>query len=135
MVEVSTPVLLVINELTRPQAIFGPAATTWYGFLERQVVLKSAKTTAFARVAADQCFFTPIHLSCFATSMAIMEGADPIEKWRNAFLPIYKANLTIWPFVQAINFTVVPLEYRVLFVNVVSLGRSHCWYYELILTE
>ncbi|KAF7587919.1 Protein required for ethanol metabolism [Aspergillus hancockii] len=103
-------------------AIFGPAATTWYGFLQRNVVLKNSKATIVARVAADQCLFTPTHLTCFLTSMAIMEGSDPIEKWRNSFLPSYKANLTIWPLVQGVNFAIVPLEYRVLVVNLVSLG-------------
>lgn len=56
--------------------------------------------------------------------MAIMEGTDPIEKWRSSFVPSYKANLAIWPLVQAVNFTFVPLEYRVLAVNLVSLGKS-----------
>ncbi|KAL5358660.1 hypothetical protein BJX96DRAFT_146969 [Aspergillus floccosus] len=103
-------------------AIFGPAATTWFAFLQRNIVLKSTKGTIVARVAADQGLFTPIHLTCFLSSMAIMEGTDPIEKWRNSFLPSYKANLTIWPLVQGANFAFVPLELRVLVVNVVSLG-------------
>lgn len=55
--------------------------------------------------------------------MAIMEGSDPVQKWRNAFVPSYKANLMVWPFVQAANFAFVPLELRVLVVNVVSLGE------------
>ncbi|EAW10974.1 Mpv17/PMP22 family protein [Aspergillus clavatus NRRL 1] len=103
-------------------AIFGPAATTWYAFLQRNVALKSYKATIVARVIADQAIFTPAHLTCFLTSMAIMEGTDPIEKWRTSFVPSYKANLSIWPFVQGVNFSIVPLEYRVLVVNVVSLG-------------
>ncbi|PKY00505.1 peroxisomal membrane protein [Aspergillus campestris IBT 28561] len=103
-------------------AIFGPAATTWFSFLQRHVVLKSKTATLVARVTADQCLFTPTHLTCFLSSMAIMEGSDPVEKWRNNFLPSYKANLAIWPFVQGVNFTFVPLEFRVLVVNVVALG-------------
>lgn len=84
--------------------------------------MKSTKATIVARVAADQMLFTPTHLTCFLSSMAIMEGSDPIEKWRSSFLPSYKANLTIWPLVQGVNFAIVPLEYRVLVVNVISLG-------------
>ena len=106
-------------------AIFGPAATTWFGVLQRHVVLNSKATTIAARVAADQCVFTPTHLTCFLSSMAIMEGSDPIEKLRTAFIPSYKANLTLWPLVQGINFTFVPLEYRVLFVNLISLGECN----------
>ncbi|KAL4919074.1 protein sym1 [Aspergillus aurantiobrunneus] len=103
-------------------AVFGPAATLWFGFLQRHVVLKNAKATIAARVAVDQGLFTPTHLTCFLTSMAVMEGIDPIEKWKSSFLPSYKANLTIWPMVQGINFAFVPLELRVLVVNVISLG-------------
>lgn len=55
--------------------------------------------------------------------MAIMEGSDPAERLRTAFVPSYKANLLIWPMVQGINFSIVPLDYRVLFVNVAALGR------------
>jgi protein Mpv17 len=55
--------------------------------------------------------------------MAVMEGADPIEKWKSSFLPVYKASLTVWPMVQTINFAFVPLEYRVLLVNFISLGK------------
>ncbi|KAL3446739.1 hypothetical protein BJX65DRAFT_278476 [Aspergillus insuetus] len=103
-------------------AVFGPAATTWFGILQRHVVLKNPKATIAARVAADQLFFAPIHLSFFLGSMAVMEGKDPIEKWKAGFAPGYKANLALWPMVQGFNFGLVPLEYRVLVVNVVSLG-------------
>jgi protein Mpv17 len=98
-------------------------ATTWFGILQRHVVLKSATATTIARVAADQALFAPIQLTCFLSSMAIMEGSDPVEKWHHAFAPAYKANLMVWPFVQGANFALVPPELRVLVVNVVSLGE------------
>lgn len=121
-------VFVCLYQLTSDIAIFGPAATVWFSFLQRNVVFKSNKATIAARVAADQGLFGPLNISCFLTSMAVMEGADPIEKWKSSFLPVYKANLTVWPMVQTINFAFVPLEYRVLLVNFISLGkcRSQC---------
>lgn len=104
-------------------AIFGPAATTWFGILQRHVVLRSTASTTVARVAADQVVFAPIQLTCFLSSMAIMEGGDPVQKWRQAFGSAYKANLMVWPFIQGANFAFVPLDLRVLVVNVVSLGE------------
>ncbi|KAJ6147211.1 hypothetical protein N7497_009193 [Penicillium chrysogenum] len=89
-------------------AVFGPAATTWFGMLQRHVVLKGTASTTAARVAADQVFFAPVQLTCFLSSMAIMEGVDPVERWQTAFVPAYKANLMVWPFVQGVNFTFVP---------------------------
>ncbi|CAI7586734.1 unnamed protein product [Penicillium palitans] len=103
-------------------AVFGPVATTWFGILQRHVVLKGTASTTAARVAADQVFFAPVQLTCFLSSMAIMEGVDPVERLKTAFVPAYKANLMVWPFVQGVNFTFVPLELRLLFVNVISLG-------------
>jgi hypothetical protein len=111
------------SSLTISLAIFGPAATTWYSFLQRNIVLKSSAATTVARVVADQTIFTPVHLFCFLSSMSIMEGNDPVEKLQTTFLPTYKANLTLWPAVQLANFSLVPLEHRVLVVNLVSLGK------------
>ena len=104
-------------------AVFGPVATKWFGILQRHVVLGGTASTTAARVVADQVVFAPVQLTCFLSSMAIMEGSDPAEKWRNAFVPSYKANLMVWPFIQGANFAFVPVELRVLVVNLVSLGE------------
>ncbi|KAJ5273782.1 Mpv17/PMP22 [Penicillium angulare] len=103
-------------------AVFGPVATGWYRVLQNHIVFKSTAVTTVARVAADQFAFAPVQLTCFLSAMAVMEGSDPVEKWKRSFVPSYKANCLVWPFVQAVNFTFVPLELRVLVVNVVSLG-------------
>ena len=55
--------------------------------------------------------------------MAIMEGTDPGEKLRGTYWEALKKNWMVWPAVQAVNFRFVPLEHRVLVVNVVSLGE------------
>ncbi|EEH18599.2 hypothetical protein PABG_07659 [Paracoccidioides brasiliensis Pb03] len=103
-------------------AIFGPGASTWYKFMDRHIILSSPKITLAARIAGDQLLFTPTHMFAFLSSMSIMEGKDPREKLRTSYWAAYKANLMIWPWVQAVNFTFVPLQHRVLVVNLVSLG-------------
>lgn len=55
--------------------------------------------------------------------MAWMEGADPKERLSGAYIEALKKNWMLWPAVQAVNFKFVPLEHRVLVVNVVSLGE------------
>ncbi|KIV94522.1 hypothetical protein PV10_02282 [Exophiala mesophila] len=102
--------------------IFGPAATKWYQFLQRKINLQSTNATILARVAADQTVFATVNLGVFLSSMAIMEGSDPKQKLEKSYLPGLKANWMLWPAVQAINFKLVPLEHRVLVVNIVSLG-------------
>lgn len=54
--------------------------------------------------------------------MAYFEGESIQKKLKKAYVPGLQANWMVWPAVQFINFTYVPLEHRVLVVNIVSLG-------------
>ncbi|KAH9893005.1 hypothetical protein F4778DRAFT_304468 [Xylariomycetidae sp. FL2044] len=103
-------------------AVFGPAATTWYKILSRSVVLRNKNAETVARVACDQLIFAPTFIGIFLSSMAVMEGGSPKEKLRKSYLPALKANYMLWPAAQMVNFKVVPLEHRVLFVNLLSIG-------------
>ncbi|KAI5297792.1 Protein required for ethanol metabolism, partial [Ascosphaera atra] len=103
--------------------VFGPAATLWYRVLERKVRLSTTPRTVAARVCADQVVFAPTHMCVFLSSMAVLEGKDPRERIRSAFVKGYTANLALWPAVQAVNFRFTPLEHRVMVVNLVSLGE------------
>ena len=118
------------NALTTvPQktAIFGPAATTWFAFLARRINFPTRPNlTIAARVLTDQTVFASTNLFCYLSSMAIMEGTDPKEKLRSTYFEALKKNWMVWPAVQAVNFKFVPLEHRVLVVNVVSLGEWGC---------
>ena len=105
-------------------AVFGPGATLWYKFLQRRIVLKSENATIAARVLVDQSVFASTNLFLFLSSMAVMEGSDPKEKLNNSYWNALQKNWMVWPAVQAINFKLVPLEHRVLVVNIVSLGES-----------
>ncbi|EHA48664.1 Protein required for ethanol metabolism [Pyricularia oryzae] len=102
--------------------IFGPAATTWFGILQRHVVLKNANATILARVAVDQGLFAPTFVGVFLSSMAILEGSSPQEKLKSTYSTALTSNYMLWPFVQLVNFKFVPLHHRVLFVNVISIG-------------
>ena len=54
--------------------------------------------------------------------MAWMEGADPKKRLDDAYIEALKKNWLVWPAVQTVNFTYIPLEHRVLVVNIVALG-------------
>ncbi|KAI1313968.1 hypothetical protein F5Y03DRAFT_389456 [Xylaria venustula] len=103
-------------------AVFGPAATTWFGILQKRVVLKNKNAEILARVACDQLIFAPTFIAVFLGSMAVLEGNSPKEKLEKAYFPTLQTNWMLWPFVQVANFKFVPLHHRVLAVNVVSIG-------------
>lgn len=105
-------------------AVFGPAATTWFKFLQQKINLQNKNLTIAARVLTDQTVFASTNLFCFLSSMAIMEGTSPKDKLESAYWPALQKNWMLWPAVQAVNFKLVPLEHRVFVVNIVSLGKS-----------
>lgn len=101
--------------------VFGPAATKWYQFLQKNINLGSKTSTTLARVAADQVVFASTNMAVFLSSMAYLEGNSPKKRLEQAYIPGLKANWMIWPAVQCANFTLVPLDQRVLVVNFVSI--------------
>lgn len=103
-------------------SVFGPVATKWFDVLQKRIVFKNKNMEILARVASDQTLFAGSNLFCFLSSMAIMEGSDPQEKLEKNYVSALTKNWMVWPFVQVVNFKYVPLQHRVLLVNVVSLG-------------
>lgn len=103
-------------------SIFGPVATTWFGLLQKKIVFKNQNLEIIARVVSDQTIFAGCNLFCFLSSMAIMEGSDPKEKLEKNYINVLTRNWMVWPFVQIVNFKYLPLQHRVMFVNIVSLG-------------
>lgn len=101
--------------------VFGPGATQWYKILQK-IQLKNHNATILARVATDQLVFSTTNMFLFLSSMAIMEGSDPQKKLEKSYWEGLKANYMVWPVVQFVNFKFVPLEHRVLVVNIVILG-------------
>ena len=109
------------TSLTWVSVVFGPAATQWYKVLTK-IQLQNRYITTAARVLTDQCIFATLNLGLFLSSMAYLEGANPRQRLQDKYAEALKKNWMLWPPVQTINFTLVPLEHRVLVVNVVSLG-------------
>ncbi|KAK4136596.1 hypothetical protein BT67DRAFT_185269 [Trichocladium antarcticum] len=102
--------------------IFGPAAATWFKVLQKHVKLRSPNATILARVAVDQGVFAPTFVGVFLSSMAVMEGTPVGAKLERSYVSALTANWMVWPFVQMVNFKFVPLQHRLLFVNVISIG-------------
>ena len=112
-----------------------PRFPTWFSLLARRINFPTRPNlTIGARVLTDQTVFASTNLFCFLSSMALMEGTDPREKLEGTYWEALKKNWMVWPAVQAVNFKFVPLEHRVLVVNVVSLGEFRTlWFCALVL--
>jgi len=101
-----------------------PVIVNWYRLLER-VTVGGPKLFPLVRVVMDQALCSPVLLSCFLSLLRLTEGktvSDTYKSWQKEFLPIYMTGLKIWPLAQVVNFYLVPLEHRLLFVQAISLG-------------
>ena len=77
------------------------------------------------RVGVDQIGFSPVGISLYFVVMGLMQGKpwpDIKQNWDNNFIPTLLVNWTVWPTFQAINFNLIPVGYRLMAVNVVSIG-------------
>lgn len=48
-----------------------------------------------------------------------------MEKLRSSYTSTLLTNWMVWPAVQLVNFKLVPLNHRLLVVNLISLGGLH----------
>ncbi|PKI82799.1 hypothetical protein MVES1_003535 [Malassezia vespertilionis] len=97
-----------------------PLLAEWNKFIEHGFPIKNKRGAVVAsglarRVLMDQLAFAPFGLLLFVGSMGLMEGRRTLpaleEKFRDVYWPALKANWAIWPFLQLVNFSVVPLGY------------------------
>ncbi|XP_057331291.1 protein Mpv17-like [Microplitis mediator] len=103
--------------------IGGPATRTWYGVLDKYIGSKG-KVVALKKVACDQVLFAPAFIVVLLTSIGLMQGKDIggiKTKLSNEYKDILINNYKLWPMVQLVNFTFVPLQYQVLFVQSVAV--------------
>ena len=97
--------------------VMAPAAHVWFGYLARY-----KPATA---VLIDQLTFAPaanvLYLSwSFALRQRTLRGL--MEELEGKLLPALKASYAVWPAALLLNFSFVPLRFRVLFTNCVGFG-------------
>jgi hypothetical protein len=107
-------------------AITGPIFHWWYGFLERTV--RSWNITGnlnvLSKIALDRLILTPPFLLLTLVYMQFMQTfsvAKTSAAVKNIYASALYLNWRVWTPAQAVNFKFVPLEYRVLFGNLVAL--------------
>lgn len=102
----------------------GPGLRFWYGFMDRKLKGRTPAIKSLKKVLLDQLGTSPIFLATFISVMGALQGED-VQGIKNKLKTEYKdvliTNYYIWPWIQMANFTVVPLNYQVLVVQVVAI--------------
>ncbi len=105
----------------------GPISHVWYGILEAVVKIRFAPLGLLVRLSMDAFLFSPVAVAGYFTWRAALEGlgfagiAERLQaKWQSTLV----ASWEFWTLVNAINFSLIPLPFRVLFNNCFSFFWS-----------
>eukprot|EP00600_Ochromonadales_sp_CCMP1393_P006560 CAMPEP_0174955268 /NCGR_PEP_ID=MMETSP0004_2-20121128/889_1 /TAXON_ID=420556 /ORGANISM="Ochromonas sp., Strain CCMP1393" /LENGTH=315 /DNA_ID=CAMNT_0016203181 /DNA_START=288 /DNA_END=1232 /DNA_ORIENTATION=+ len=117
-------------------AVTGPFFHWWYGFLERSVsrmklssILPASASVqqpahTVVKLAMTQLLMTPPFLLftlAYIRYFTSFSRSATVRAVKNSFAAALFTNWRVWTVAQAVNFQLVPLQYRVLFGNLVAL--------------
>ena len=115
-----------LARMTAWGGMFAPLAHYWYGALDHMIPGSGAAVVA-SKVAADQLTWT-IYINCaFFWTTTVMETGSSQKGMKQIYDKLedtLKVNWVVWPVLQAVNLSVVPLQYRLLYINFASLFWS-----------
>lgn len=103
--------------------IIAPVLRTWYLTLDR-IVPGTAKTAGFKKMLLDQSLFAPVMICFFFSVTESLAGKRPHEikkKLRERYVETLITNYKIWPLAQTLNFTFIPIQHRIGFVQLVAI--------------
>lgn len=110
------------------QASFGFLFTPYFHLQFCHVIprLFPGGTTAnlVKSVAFDQTINALVFTTCFFSYIDTMNGlkVEQVQQSvKEKLLPTLFANWTCWPLIMAVNFSIVPMRYRVLFTNICGM--------------
>ncbi|XP_057600294.1 peroxisomal membrane protein 2 isoform X2 [Hippopotamus amphibius kiboko] len=101
----------------------GPLSHFFYLFMEHWIP-PEVPLAGVKRLLLDRLLFAPAFLWLFFLIMNFLEGKDAATfatKIRRGFWPALQMNWRVWTPLQFINVNYVPLQFRVLFANLVAL--------------
>jgi protein Mpv17 len=109
----------------------GPITHVWYAMLERIYAvlsrllhIQNAGLGLVIKLFLDAMLFSPTVVAGYFCVRSVLEGHGldgAREKLRAKFKPTLVGAWKFWPLVNSINFWFVPLQFRVLYMNVLSL--------------
>lgn len=103
---------------------FGPAAHAWYNMVFR-VFPGTGLLSTLQKACMGQLFFGPSFTCIFFAAFLIQTGQFSLSNWlgkiRRDLPGAWLAGLGFWPLVDLVSYSLIPVQFIPLFVNVCSL--------------
>jgi len=107
----------------------GPIAHMWYGLLfgKLTVQIKDPIVSLVTQIILDALIFSPVTVSGYFAVRSVLEGsgfAGVKDKLKTRLVSSVLGAWKFWPAANVINFSMVPIPFRVLYLNVLSIFWS-----------
>lgn len=103
---------------------FGPGAHAWYNMIFR-VFPGTGLLSTLQKAAMGQLFFGPSFTCIFFAASLLQTGQFSLANWfrkiRTDLPGAWLSGLCFWPLVDLVSYSVVPVQFIPLFVNICSL--------------
>ena len=103
---------------------FGPAAHAWYNWIF-QILPGTSLFSTLQKAALGQLIFGPSFTCIFFATSLMQSGSFSLQNWarkiKNDLPGAWLAGAGFWPLVDVVSYSVVPIDFIPLFVNLCSL--------------
>ncbi|KAL7744512.1 hypothetical protein ACLKA6_017036 [Drosophila palustris] len=103
----------------------GPALRRWYIKLDTLVVKEQpAFHRGIKKMVIDQTCVAPPFTLILSYLVPFVNGKkheEIVQSIRDGYVDLMKRSYTLWPLAQVVNFSLLPIQYQVLFVQLIAL--------------
>ncbi|KAH8272265.1 hypothetical protein KR044_000022, partial [Drosophila immigrans] len=105
--------------------ICGPVLRRWYIKLDRLVTKDQPRIKrSCKKVLLDQALFAPPFTLFLSYLVPFVNGerhSNIVQRIREEYFTIMQRSYMLWPLAQVVNFSLIPIGYQVLYVQIVAM--------------